>query len=72
MNYECKRCFHRTKQKIEMKRHLERKNKCIIKNVKNLKYNEKELYDMSLDKIKNNEINNILDEENTSENSNTF
>ena len=72
MNYECKRCFHRTKQKIEMKRHLERKNKCIIKNVKNLKYNEKELYDMSLDKIKNNEINNILDEVNTSENSNTF
>jgi hypothetical protein len=55
-----------------MKRHLERKNKCIIKNVKNLKYNEKELYDMSLDKIKNNEINNILDEVNTSENSNTF
>jgi len=72
MNYECKRCFHRTKQKIEMKRHLERKNKCIIKNVKNLKYNEKELYDMSLEKIKNNEINNILDEVNTSENSNTF
>lgn len=72
MNYECKRCFHRTKQKIEMKRHLERKNKCIIKNVKNLKYNEKELYDMSLEKIKNNEINNILDEVNTFENSNTF
>lgn len=72
MNYECKRCFHRTKQKIEMKRHLERKNKCIIKNVKNLKYNEKELYDMSLDKIKNNELNNILDEVNTFENSNTF
>ena len=70
MNYECKRCFHRTKQKIEMKRHLERKNKCIIKNVKNLKYNEKELYDMSLEK--NNEINNILDEVNTFENSNTF
>jgi hypothetical protein len=55
-----------------MKRHLERKNKCIIKNVKNLKYNEKELYDMSLDKIKNNEINNILDELNNFENSNTF
>jgi len=55
-----------------MKRHLERKNKCIIKNVKNLKYNEKELYDMSLEKIKNNEINNILDEVNTFENSNTF
>ena len=72
MNYECKRCFHRTKQKIEMKRHLERKNKCIIKNVKNLKYNEKELYDMSLEKIKNNEINNILDEVNTFENSTTF
>ena len=72
MNYECKRCFHRTKQKIEMRRHLERKNKCIIKNVKNLKYNEKELYDMSLEKIKNNEINNILDEVNTFENSNTF
>jgi hypothetical protein len=53
-----------------MKRHLERKNKCIIKNVKNLKYNEKELYDMSLEK--NNEINNILDEVNTFENSNTF
>lgn len=62
MNYECKRCLHRTKQKIEMKRHLERKNKCIIKNVKNLKYNEKELYDMSLEKIKINEINNTLDE----------
>ena len=29
-----------------MKRHLEIKNKCIIKNVKNLKYNEKELYDL--------------------------
>jgi hypothetical protein len=55
-----------------MKRHLERKNKCIIKNVKNLKYNEKELYDMSLEKIKNNEINNILDEVNTFENSTTF
>jgi hypothetical protein len=60
-----------------MKRHLERKNKCIIKNVKNLKYNEKELYDMSLEKIKINEINNfdnlnIMEESNIMEEPNIF
>ena len=52
MNYECKRCFHKTKQKIEMKRHLERKKKCLIKNIKYLKYSDSELYDISMEKIK--------------------
>ena len=52
MNYECKKCFHQTKQKIEMKRHLDRLTKCITSNVDALKYSDEELYNMSLTKLK--------------------
>ncbi len=47
--YLCKRCNHMTKQKIEMKRHLEKSKKCEIKNTNN-KLNDNELYKSSLEK----------------------
>ena len=61
--YLCKRCGHVTKQKIEMKRHLDKLKQCKIKDENNTQYNEKELYEKSLIKIEiissNDEINNI-------------
>jgi len=61
--YLCKRCGHVTKQKIEMKRHLDKLKQCKIKDENNTEYNEKELYELSLMKIEiinnNDEINNI-------------
>ena len=45
--YTCKRCGHYAKQKIEMKRHLDKKVKCDIKDNDN-KMTGKELYDNSL------------------------
>jgi len=45
--YECFRCNHLTKQKIEMKRHFERKFKC-AKNVESYKYTDNEIYDISM------------------------
>jgi len=48
--YLCKRCNHMTKQKIEMRRHLEKQKKCIIiNNINNLSDNE--LYIISLQKL---------------------
>ena len=63
--YECKRCNHQTKQKNEMKRHFERKFKC-IKNIDAYKYNDIELYNLSFIKIKidNNEISHLKNDEN--------
>ena len=52
--YECKRCFHITKQKIEMTRHINRKIKC-ERHIKSYKYNEEDLDKLSLKIIKNNE-----------------
>ena len=51
MYYECKRCLHTTKQKIEIVRHLNRKNKCIIINVEALKYSDTEILDLSTKKM---------------------
>lgn len=51
MYYECKRCLHITKQKIEIVRHLNRKNKCIIINVEALKYSDTEILDLSTKKM---------------------
>jgi hypothetical protein len=52
--YLCKRCGHITKQKIEMKRHLDKLKQCKIKE-QNLEIineiNEKDLYELSLIKI---------------------
>ena len=45
--YLCKRCNHMAKQKIEMKRHLDKNKKCDIVN-KNDEYSENELYNLSL------------------------
>ena len=45
--YTCKRCGHYAKQKIEMKRHLDKKIKCDIKDCDN-NITFKELYDNSL------------------------
>ena len=44
--YLCKRCNHMAKQKIEMKRHLDKNKKCDIVNEN--EYSENELYNMSL------------------------
>ena len=59
--YECKRCFHTTKQKIEMIRHLNRKNKCKRK-TESFNYKENDLYNLSLNRIntQNGEKDNIL------------
>ena len=48
--YECKRCFHKTKQKVEMFRHLNRQNICNRIN-ESYKYPEDMLYKLSITKI---------------------
>jgi hypothetical protein len=57
--YECKRCNFRSKQKTGMIRHLGRKNKC-IKNIHSYRYNDEELYNISLNLIKGDLNNNDL------------
>lgn len=47
--YLCARCNHITNQKIEMKRHLDKIKKCLIKNENNILTDE-ELYHNSLEK----------------------
>ena len=47
--YLCKRCNHMTKQKIEMKRHLEKVKQCEIKDKSNI-LTDNELYILSLEK----------------------
>ena len=54
--YECKRCRHITKQKIEMIRHLKRKKKC-TRNIDSYNYEDNELEIMSLVKHTKNEEN---------------
>ena len=49
--YQCKRCSHICKQKIEMIRHLQRKNKC-KNNILSYNYSDQEVFDKSLIKIK--------------------
>ena len=47
--YSCKRCKYFTKQKICIKRHLDKKNKCMIINKDNI-LSDNELYNLSLQK----------------------
>ena len=47
--YLCARCNHITNQKVEMKRHLDKKKQCTIKNINNT-LTEEELYIISLEK----------------------
>lgn len=49
-NYECKRCFYECKQLNDMKKHLNKKIKC-VRALESFKYNDNELYNNSL--IKN-------------------
>ena len=56
--YECKRCRHITKQKIEMIRHLNRKNKC-VRTIDSYNYLDNELEEMSL--IRHSNKNNLID-----------
>ena len=49
--YECKRCKHKTKQKIEIQRHLQRKMKC-LRELDSYKYSDEDLYNLSMEKIK--------------------
>ena len=59
--FQCKRCNHITKQKVEMKRHLDRKFKC-IKKISSYKFDDIDLYNNSLIRhFKNNE--NEIEEE---------
>jgi hypothetical protein len=51
--YECKRCFHRFYQKNDMNKHLNKKKIC-IRVIESYKYEEEELYNLSLKRIKNN------------------
>ena len=50
--YECKRCFHRTYQKMHMVKHLDKKNLC-LRTFESFKYKDEDLYDLSLVRIKN-------------------
>ena len=51
--YECRRCFYKTKQKIDMSRHINRKIKC-TRNIESYKYTDDELNFLSMQIIKNN------------------
>jgi len=57
--YICKRCSYKTKNKIDMKRHLNRKIKC-AKNDDVALISDNELIKLSLEKIGLNEINNTV------------
>lgn len=61
--YECRRCLHRTKQKNDMSRHLNRKNKC-TRNIESYKYSDDDINILSLKKINENEqFNDIIIEQ---------
>jgi hypothetical protein len=49
--YECKRCLYKTKQKIDMFRHINRKIKC-TRNIESYKYTDDELNILSMQIIK--------------------
>lgn len=68
--YQCKRCNYISKQKIDMKRHLNRRKKCIIKE-ENILESENKLYDASLIKHEvNKELESIIkDSKNLDDNS---
>ena len=51
--YECKRCFHKFYQKNDMKKHLYKKKLC-LRTFESFKYKDEELYNLSLERIKNN------------------
>jgi hypothetical protein len=68
MPYQCKRCFYFAKLKSDMKRHLERKNKC-PRILDSYKYNEKDLDYVSLQHVQKNIIlENKLEDSNNIEN----
>jgi len=64
--YQCKRCNHITNQRIEMKRHLKRKFKCVIA-IESYNYSENELYELSMEKHTNDILHN--NEEDTTDDS---
>lgn len=49
--YECKRCFYKSYQKNDMKKHLDKKNLC-IRTIKSYNYKDEDLYSLSLNRIK--------------------
>jgi uncharacterized C2H2 Zn-finger protein len=51
--YECRRCLYKTKQKIDMSRHINRKIKC-TRNIESYKYTDDELNILSMHIIKKN------------------
>ena len=54
-SYKCRRCEYISTQKESMKRHLEKKKKCLIKDPEN-KLSDIELYNLSLEKNNNKKI----------------
>ena len=52
--YQCKRCMHTTKQKIEMQRHLNRKVKC-IRTLESYKFTDEQIIEFSLQIQKKNQ-----------------
>ena len=62
--YECKRCFYKCNQLNDMKKHLNKKNKCERK-LESFKYKEEELYELSLTKNTITEIIKKVEEEAT-------
>jgi hypothetical protein len=69
MYYECKRCLHKTKQKVEMIRHLNRKNKCVRNNVESMKYTDTEIFELSTKKNFEKNDNISIDDKDINENS---
>ena len=65
--YLCRRCLYKTKQKIDITRHLNRINKC-EKNINALLISDEELNKLSLIKIKITSIQNNTFAENLSKN----
>ena len=62
--YECRRCMHRTKQKNDMLRHLNRKIKC-TRNIESYKYTDDDINILSLKKLNENEqFNDNIDKSN--------
>ena len=61
--YECYRCSHRTKQKIEILRHLNRKIKC-ERSIDSYKYTDDEIKTLSLEKKNTNNEDNIVNSKN--------
>ena len=58
--YECKRCNHQTKQKNDMKKHLNRRIKC-AKTIEAYKYNDEEILKLSMTNMNGDESINKLE-----------